>query len=81
MSVCECEFQQLNERKCCLLISMLSRNRNTNLQCNILFTVLLTAAPIQNDKKAERLLKPWHMGTDLKVLSESFLMYTNMTGF
>ena len=38
-------------------------------QCNILFTVLLTAAPIQNDKKAERLLKHWHMGTDLKVLS------------
>ena len=32
-------------------------------------------------KKSEKLLKPWHMGTHLRALSESFLMNTNMTGF
>ena len=32
-------------------------------------------------KKAEKLLKPWHMGTHLRVLSESFPMNTNMTEF
>ena len=29
----------------------------------------------------EDLLKPWRMGTHLGVLSESYLMSTNMTGF
>ena len=28
-----------------------------------------------------RLLKPWHMGTYLRVLGESFVMNTNLTGF
>ena len=38
--------------------------------------------PIQNDiKKTEKLLKPWHMGTHLRVLSQSYLMNNNMTGF
>ena len=32
-------------------------------------------------QKPERLLKPWHVDTHLKVLSESFPMNTNMTGF
>ena len=32
-------------------------------------------------KKAEKWLKHWHIGTQLRVLSESFLMSTNMTGF
>ena len=32
-------------------------------------------------KRAEKWLKPWHMGTDLRVLSESYPMNTNMTGF
>ena len=32
-------------------------------------------------KKAEQWLKPWLMGTHLRVLCESYLMYTNMTGF
>ena len=39
--------------------------------------------PIQNNAKnlLKKLLKYWHMGTHLKVLSESYLMNTNMTGF
>ena len=32
-------------------------------------------------QKHEKLLKPWHMGTHLKVLSESYPMNTNKTGF
>ena len=32
-------------------------------------------------KKTEKSPKPWQMGTHLKVLSESFPMSTNMTGF
>ena len=32
-------------------------------------------------KNPEKLLKPWHMGVHPKVLSESFLMNTNMPGF
>ena len=32
-------------------------------------------------KNNERLLKPWHMGTHLRVLSESHPMNTNMRGF
>ena len=32
-------------------------------------------------KKSENLLEPWHMGTHLRVLSESYVMNTNMTGF
>ena len=32
-------------------------------------------------KKAEDWLKPWHMGTHLRVLNKSYLMNTNMIGF
>ena len=32
-------------------------------------------------KKTENWLKAWHMGTHLRVLSESYPMNTNMTGF
>ena len=32
-------------------------------------------------KKHEKCLKPWHMGTHLRVLSVSLLMNTNTTGF
>ena len=32
-------------------------------------------------KKSEKWLKPWHMGTHMRVLSESFPMIINMTGF
>ena len=31
-------------------------------------------------QKTGKLLKPWHMGTHLRVLSESYPMNTNMTG-
>ena len=31
--------------------------------------------------KAWKWLKPWHMGTHLRTLGETFLMNTNMTGF
>ena len=36
---------------------------------------------IMQKKDKEKLLKPWHMGTHLRVLSESYPMNTNMTGF
>ena len=32
-------------------------------------------------KKTEKWLKPWHMGTHLRVLFKSYPMNTNMTGF
>ena len=32
-------------------------------------------------KKPEKLLKPWQMGTYLRVLGESFQMNTKTTGF
>ena len=32
-------------------------------------------------KKLEKWLKPWHMGTYLRVLSKSYPINTNMTGF
>ena len=32
-------------------------------------------------KNSEKSLKPWHVGTHLRVLSESYLMTTNMSGF
>ena len=32
-------------------------------------------------KKPEKCLKPWHMGTHLRVLNKSYLMNTNITGF
>ena len=35
--------------------------------------------PIQNDAQTRKMT--WHMGTHLRVLSESYLMNTNMTGF
>ena len=31
--------------------------------------------------KPDKCLKPWQMGTHLKVLSEGYLMNTNKTGF
>ena len=49
----------------------------------VLTLMLLVAnLSIQNDaKKNEKLLKPWHMGTHLRMLSESYPMNTNKTGF
>ena len=47
-------------------------------------TLMLLAANLANAKwckKTAKLLKPWHMGTHLWVLSESFPMNTNTTVF
>ena len=49
-----------------------------------LLTVTLLLANLANTKgfkNPETSLKPWHMGTHLRVLSESYLMSTNMTAF
>ena len=45
---------------------------------------MLLVANLANTKRCkitEKLLKPWQMGTHLRVLSESYPMNTNMTGF
>ena len=55
----------------------------SRLACQIL-TLMLLVANSTNTKwceKPEKSLKPWQMGTHLRVLSESFQMNTNMTGF
>ena len=47
-------------------------------------TILLLVTNLANTKwckKSEKWLKPWHMGTHLRVLSISYPMDTNMTGF
>ena len=47
-------------------------------------TLILLVANLANTKsciKFKNLLKPCHMGTYLRVLSESYPMNTNMTGF
>ena len=47
-------------------------------------TLTLLVANFANTKwckKTRKWLKPWHIGTHLRVLSESYLMNTNMTGF
>ena len=49
-----------------------------------LLTLMLLVANSTNTKwckNPEKSLKPWQMGTHLRVLSESFQMNTNMTGF
>ena len=47
-----------------------------------LFCCWLLIWPVQNyAKKTEKCVKPWHMGTHLKVLSQGYPMTTNMTGF
>ena len=38
-------------------------------------------ANVANTEKNEKWLKPWHMGTHLGVLSESYPMNTNMSGY
>ena len=53
------------------------------LSVNGLILMLLVAI-VANTKwcvKPEKSLKPWHMGTHLRVFSESYLMNTNKTGF
>ena len=50
----------------------------------VLLTLMLLVANLVNTKlckKLEKSLKPWYMGTHLRVLSERFPMNTNMAGF
>ena len=47
-------------------------------------TLMLLVANLANTKwckNPEKWLNPWHMGTHLRVLYESYPMITNMTGF
>ena len=46
-------------------------------------TLMLVVANFANTKwrKAEKWLKPWHMGTHLRSLRKRYSMNTNMTGF
>ena len=49
-----------------------------------IYTLMLLVTYLTNTKrckKPEKWLKPWHMGTHLKVLRESSPISTNMTGF
>ena len=51
---------------------------------SVKLTLMLLVANLANRKwckKPYKWLKPWQMGTHLRVLSESYLMNTNMTGF
>ena len=41
---------------------------------------MLLVATQNHAKKLKKWLKPWHMGTQLTILSVSFPMNTNMTG-
>ena len=43
--------------------------------------LIATLANTKLCKNPEKLLKPWQMGTHLRVLSESYPKNTNMTGF
>ena len=45
-----------------------------------ILTLMLLVANLANTKNRKILLKPWHMGTHLRVLSKSYPMNTNMTG-
>ena len=50
----------------------------------LISSLMLLVANLANtkwSKNPEKLLKPWHMGTHLRVPSESYPMNTNTTGF
>ena len=49
-----------------------------------LLTLILVVTYLAKTKwcrNTEKWMKPWHMGTHLRVLSDSYPMNTNMTGF
>ena len=52
-----------------------------NDSLNLLMQLVANMASTNLWKKTEILLKPWHMGTHLRVLSESCPMNTSTTGF
>ena len=64
--------------------SQQEKTRSVNLQMYLLhiFLMLLVANLTIRKwcKNMKEWLKPWHMGTHLRVLSKSFLMNTNLTG-
>ena len=41
---------------------------------------MLLVINLANKNDAKKWLKPWHMGTYLRALNESYLINTNMTG-
>ena len=56
-------------------------NYYTNFKFFLALTLLVAnLANTKWCKKPEKRLKPWHMGTHLRVLSESYPINTNMTG-
>ena len=86
-SVCSINFSQ---RFSCDQISLVWRTCRllkcsviNNLEKNLLILMLLVAnfCITKWCKQAGKWLKPWQIGTHLRVLSESFPMNTNMTGF
>ena len=61
-----------------------ARSKCLGTQTVTRLTFMLLVADLANTKwckKPETWLKPWHMGTHLRVLNESYPMNTNMTGF
>ena len=59
-----------------LILAEIKQTRRLNIM------LLVANSIIQNNvKKAEKWLKPWQMGTHLRVFNESFPMNTKMIGF
>ena len=59
-------------------------NKGNNISLFHDFTLMLLVANLAITKlckNPEKLLKSWQMGTHLRMLSKSFPMSTNMTGF
>ena len=65
----------------CLMLQALNMHVG-KMHC--VLTLVLVVANLANTKwckKTRKWLKPWHMGTHLRVLSKSYPMNTNMSGF
>ena len=64
--------------------SHISDDESLALRTTSYCSLMLLVADLANTKgckKAEKWLRPRHMGTHLRVLSESYVMNTNMIGF
>ena len=64
-----------------ICILMLLTKLGSALKGLTLKLLVANLANAKRGKRPENLLKPWHMGTHLRELSESYLMNINMTGF